>query len=194
VISGDYIIGVNYLDLRSEGKWHANSICIDLLFEDAFVHGLYFSQPLCLMAETSPLHPPIFLLRNPSTSWLSSRPCTRPLSDYMPLLDRRIGDFDPWIRGGGHGLFSPLGHGVGGRSRRSRRVTTLPLHNAWQPLSLVTASPRLGASSRFPQTCGIQEFKGRFHTAMYRSGPLSPWWALGACAEERARFLLAAPG
>jgi hypothetical protein len=187
---------------------HDGYVC--LYVENVCFHGLYFRNPsasrLSLRPCTHPsLRNPSFsllssrpcthpLLGNPLISWQSSRPCTHPPFDFMPLLDRRIGDFDPWIRGGGHGLFSPLGHGVGGRSRRSRRVTTLPLHNARHPLSLVTAAPGLGASNSYSAISGTPGVQG--------GGPYSDVWifllppggALGACVEERARSPLVVSG
>ena len=116
-------------------------------------------------------------------TWSGEQPEEQPLFD--PTGPQMGGDFDPGIRGGGHGLFSPLGHGVGGRSRRSRRVTTLPLHNARHPLSLVTAVPGLGSSNTFSARCGQQEIKGGVHTAMYGSlccrpgGPSALAWRSG---------------
>ena len=56
----------------------------------------------------------------------AAQPEEQPLFD--PTGPQVHGDLIRGIRGGGHGLSSPLGHGVGGRSRRSRRGTTLPLH------------------------------------------------------------------
>jgi hypothetical protein len=111
------------------------------------------------------------------------------------LLDRRIGDFDPGIRGGGHGLSSPLGHGVGGRSRQSRRVTALPLHAR---RTFLAGSRRPRWWTRAPNHTVLPtvaanrddlELKGGVHTAMYGSlccrpgGPSALAWrsGLGPC-------------
>ena len=130
------------------------------------VHGMYlfFATP-CLMTETAPLHPPFlsffFSPRNPFVSWLSSRPCTLPPFDYMPLLDRRIGGFrsvDPRRRS------RPL-LAVG--SRRRRPVTAVTAgHDAAssQMQGILIAWSRLRRDSdqaiRFPHAAANRRSRG----------------------------------
>ena len=74
------------------------------------------------------------------------------------------------IRGGGHGILSPLGHGVGSRSRRSRRDATRPLQAARILLAMWSRRRRLVTAStarrgRAPEhklfrSAGKQVFKG----------------------------------
>ena len=84
---------------------------------------------------------------------------------------------------------SPLGHGVGSRSRRSRRVTALPLH--MQGILLAWSRRRRDSdeANRYAAICGTQvqpgSIEGGFHTAMYGAlrcrpgGPSALAWRSG---------------
>ena len=64
-----------------------------------------------------------------------------------PLVRRFRGISNRQIRGGGHGILSPLGHGVGSRSRRSRRDATRPLQAARILLAMWSRRRRLVTAS-----------------------------------------------
>ena len=92
---------------------------------------------------------------------------------------------------------SPLGHGVGIRSRRSRRVTTLPLHMQGILLAWSRLCRDSDEANRYAAICGTQVQPGSIEGGSIQrcmEPPLPPGGALGACVEERARSPLVVPG